>query len=122
MKIEKKTIETTDTHPKGWGYEKWIENIPEYCGKLLHFEAGKCSSMHFHVKKKETMFLIKGRIMIDMIEPATGEKYSVVLTPGDSVLIPPGQVHQIFSVMESDLIEFSTTHEDSDSYRVWKGD
>ena len=22
--------------PKGWGYEKWICNTEEYCGKLLH--------------------------------------------------------------------------------------
>ena len=21
--------------PKGWGYEKWIANGPEYCGKIL---------------------------------------------------------------------------------------
>ena len=22
---------------KGWGYEKWIVNKPEYCGKILFF-------------------------------------------------------------------------------------
>ena len=27
--------------PKGWGYEKWIVNKPQYCGKLLFFEKGK---------------------------------------------------------------------------------
>ena len=26
---------------KGWGYEKWIINKPEYCGKLLYFVKGK---------------------------------------------------------------------------------
>ena len=32
--------------PKGWGYEKWIVNTDEYCGKLLHFIKGKkCSSV-----------------------------------------------------------------------------
>lgn len=23
--------------PKGWGFEKWIVNNEEYCGKLLYF-------------------------------------------------------------------------------------
>ena len=26
---------------KGWGYEKWICNTEEYCGKLLHIIKGK---------------------------------------------------------------------------------
>ena len=31
-------------YPKGWGYEKWIVNKDEYCGKLLHIIKGKkCS-------------------------------------------------------------------------------
>ena len=27
--------------PKGWGFEKWIVNCEEYCGKLLYFVKGK---------------------------------------------------------------------------------
>ena len=26
---------------KGWGYEKWIVNKEEYCGKLLFFKKGR---------------------------------------------------------------------------------
>ena len=26
---------------KGWGFEKWIVNTDEYCGKLLYFVKGK---------------------------------------------------------------------------------
>ena len=29
---------------KGWGFEKWIVNCQEYCGKLLYFVKDKqCS-------------------------------------------------------------------------------
>ena len=35
--------------PKGWGWERWIVNCPEYCGKLLFFNKGKRCSWHFHV-------------------------------------------------------------------------
>ena len=26
---------------KGWGWERWIVNKQEYCGKLLFFNSGK---------------------------------------------------------------------------------
>ena len=26
---------------KGWGWERWIVNKEEYCGKLLFFNSGK---------------------------------------------------------------------------------
>ena len=45
--------------PKGWGYEKWIVNTDEYCGKLLHFIKGKKCSWHYHKLKDETFYLQK---------------------------------------------------------------
>ena len=38
--------------PKGWGYEKWIVNTDEYCGKLLFFNKGKRCSWHYHKIKE----------------------------------------------------------------------
>ena len=35
-------------YPKGWGYEKWIVNKDEYCGKLLHIIKGKKCYWHYH--------------------------------------------------------------------------
>lgn len=122
MKIKKVDGNVADVHTKGWGFEVWIENIPEYCGKLLHFKGGKKCSMHFHLNKTETMFLASGRIDIDLIDPETAERYTVSMFKGDSLRIPRGQLHQIHALLESDLYEFSTMHEDSDSYRAWKGD
>jgi quercetin dioxygenase-like cupin family protein len=116
------TDKEQDIHPKGWGREIWIENIPEYCGKLLQFEAGKKSSMHYHLNKLETMYLAKGSMRIDFIEPESGVAYSRWLSPGSSIQIPRGQAHQLVALEDCDLFEFSTRHEDSDSYRVWKGD
>ena len=106
---------------KGWGHEVWIEN-DVYCGKLLVFNAGKKCSMHFHLNKTETMYLQDGKIVIDLRDPETGEDYLVEMNPGDSLKIPRGQLHQIVAIADSHLFEFSTHHEDSDSYRAWKGD
>lgn len=120
--IEKKDLKSTYTHKRGWGYEVWIENLPDYCGKILHIEKGKCGSLHFHMNKLETMYLQKGHVRLRLTDPDKGSIYFVDLLPGDSIQIPRGQVHQIAALEESDLFEFSTQHEENDSYRVEKGD
>ena len=49
---------------KGWGYEKWIANGPEYCGKLLHFNLGKRCSWHYHKIKDETFYIQSGELLL----------------------------------------------------------
>jgi quercetin dioxygenase-like cupin family protein len=46
----------------------------------------------------------------------------ITLNPGDDFYIPPGRVHQMVAVEDTELYEFSTTHRDDDSYRLIKGD
>ena len=57
-------METVELHPKGWGYEKWIVNTDEYCGKLLFFEEGKRCSWHYHKLKDETFYLQSGKMLL----------------------------------------------------------
>lgn len=120
--LNKRTLQEIKHVPRGWGFERWIENLPEYCGKILHVEKGKRGSVHFHLNKTETMFLGLGRVDLRFIDPETGKPYTVELHPGDSILIPRGQVHQIVALEDSDIFEFSTEHREDDSYRVAKGD
>lgn len=120
-KIDKVKFEDIYTHKRGWGVEKWIENSDEYCGKLLKLDKGKKCSLHFHMNKMETMFLHSGRVDLRCINPEDGKEYVVSLYPGDKILIPRGQVHQIIALEESELYEFSTVHEETDSFRVEKG-
>ena len=44
------------------------------------------------------------------------------LFPGDNFYIPPGRAHQMYAMSDTSLFEFSTHHQDSDSYRILKGD
>ena len=44
------------------------------------------------------------------------------LCPGDNFHVPVGRVHQIYAISDTELFEFSTHHEDSDSYRLIPGD
>jgi len=139
--VNNKKLNQPEMHfvPKGWGFEKWIVNTDLYCGKLLYFVKGKRCSIHYHKNKDETFYIQSGKIDLyfsDDIEkvekirdhksPLTSNPLDVmervVLTRGDNFYIPPGRAHQMIALEDTELIEFSTKHEDSDSYRIVRGD
>ena len=71
-KIESKIVK------KGWGKEIWFVNNDEYCGKILCFDKGKKFSMHYHVEKKETWYIAKGKFLFSWICPQKGIVYNAV--------------------------------------------
>ena len=46
----------------------------------------------------------------------------VILEPGDNFHVYIGLRHQVIALENTELFEFSTTHYDSDSHRIQKGD
>jgi len=111
-----------EDHPHGWGTEKWIVNNEEYCGKLLCFEPLKRCSIHYHKLKRETFTLVEGAALIS-IGTSRDTRETEIMVPGASYEVPRGVLHQIIAGSDGCVIlEISTHHEDSDSYRVEKGD
>jgi quercetin dioxygenase-like cupin family protein len=109
--------------PKGWGFEKWIVNNEEYCGKLLYLVKGKKCSWHYHVLKDETFYIQSGKILLKYSDDDTIENANeIVLESGDKFHIYRGLRHQMFALEDTELFEFSTQHFDSDSYRIIPGD
>lgn len=118
--------------PKSWGWERWIVNKEEYCGKLLHVAKDQKCSVHFHRLKDETFYISSGKIKLyysdnlATIEQIAKTNYdlifdyldSIILNPGDNFYVPTGRVHQIVALRDSELFEFSTQHFDDDSYRI----
>ena len=110
-------------YPKGWGYEKWIVNKEDYCGKLLHMIKGKKCSWHYHTLKDETFYLQDGKILLKYSDDDDIKKAKeIVLNRGDKFHIYRGLRHQMFALEDTDLFEFSTQHFEDDSYRIIKGD
>jgi quercetin dioxygenase-like cupin family protein len=108
---------------KGWGWERWIVNKEEYCGKLLYFQSGKRCSWHYHKIKDEVFYLQSGKMMIYYSDDDDITKASQrVLKPGENFHVYVGLRHQMVALADSELFEFSTQHFDEDSYRVIKGD
>lgn len=109
--------------PKGWGYEKWIVNNEEYCGKLLYFYKGKKCSWHYHVEKHETFYIQSGSILLKYgFDDDLDNAEQIQLNPGDRFFVARGMRHQMYALEDTEMFEFSTTHFDSDSHRVRKGD
>ena len=109
--------------PKGWGYEKWIVNNEEYCGKLLFFLRDKKCSWHYHVLKDEVFYVQSGKIFVKFSEDDDLETaQEIVLSKGDNFHVYRGLRHQMIAIEDTELFEFSTQHFDEDSYRIQKGD
>jgi len=109
--------------PKGWGFEKWIVNCPEYCGKILYFVQGKKCSWHYHKLKDEVFYIQSGKVLVRYSrEDEIIKSDEIILEKGDSFHVDRGLRHQVFALQDSEVFEFSTQHFDEDSYRIEKGD
>ena len=113
-------------HPKKvekkWGYELWIHNDADYCGKLLVFtKSGNKFSMHYHMIKDETWYVQKGAFQFDWIDTENGERCITQIQEGDVIEIKKGLPHQLTALTEeATIFEVSTQHFDEDSYRIYR--
>jgi len=103
---------TKEIHEKVWGSEEWIVNTSLYCGKFLYLKKGKRCSLHYHENKDETFYVLKGKVLMEVSDK---EK---VMKKENVQHITPLTKHRFSGLEDSVIIEFSTHHEESDSYRV----
>jgi len=111
---------------KKWGYEIWLENNEDYCGKHLHVLSGKWSSAHYHKNKKETFYVINGELLLEYSPDLSIDRWKSVfvnnkiLKKGETFTIERMIAHRFTSNISSlcDFIEISTHHDDNDCYRI----
>ena len=116
------TIKAPIRIEKKWGYELWIHNDKEYCGKLLVFTKDRNRfSMHYHIQKKETWYIQQGRFQFNWIDVENGKLEGRTLEQGETLLIERGLPHQLIALEDNSIVfEVSTEHFDEDSYRVYR--
>jgi rfaE bifunctional protein kinase chain/domain len=95
---------------KVWGEEHWIVN-QDYCGKKLILKKNFRCSLHHHKIKDEVFYVIKGKVLLE----ADGKE--TIMVPGDSFHVKTNCNHRFTGIQNSEIIEFSSHHEDEDSYR-----
>jgi len=108
-----------DHRDKYWGHIQTIVN-GRYAGKRLFFREGRHSSLHFHCQKTETYFVHSGELWL-RLRAGRGEDRFFALRQGETLLIPPGLMHQNGGRKDTVLIEVSTHDEDADSFIVEDG-
>jgi mannose-6-phosphate isomerase-like protein (cupin superfamily) len=102
---------------KPWGWELWICNSEKYCGKKLFIKQGHWLSYHHHEIKDEVLFVESGCMWMTY---GSDEKnfVSIKMEPGFAFHVEPGLRHQMQAIQDTLILEFSTQHFDSDSYRT----
>ena len=102
----------TKTVMKEWGRELWFANTLFYLGKVIYMDSNASTSLHFHMKKDETILVWQGTLKVegDIVGQFTG---------GDIIHVPPLRKHRLISIGDDTLIlfEVSTPHPD-DNTRV----
>ena len=106
--------------PKIWGEEIWLTNIALYCAKFLALKDGYQCSVHRHLRKTETFFVLEGVVNLEV---QTGPDQQVLKTirlqAGESYHLAVGVFHR-FSTAEPGgalILEVSTKHDDLDVER-----
>ena len=97
---------------KVWGREEWIVNNDQYGGKRMILILRAKSSLHRHPLKRETFFVVKGELVLEV-----GTEV-MTLKPNDAYTIEPGILHRFTSDLGATFYEFSTSHDDNDVERV----
>ena len=104
-----KVVPLTKSTPKivhkPWGQEVWIIENEKYSGKFLELNKGMQSSLHYHAKKTETMYVLHGTLEITYSNNSV-----LVVNIGESITLLPGITHRLKAVEDLKLIEISTPH------------
>ncbi len=96
---------------KPWGKEIWFATQPEYTGKILFIKKGHRYSLQYHEHKKETQYLLKGKIRF-LIGTSEQSLEELILNPGDKMDVIPPMIHRAEALEDSEICEVSTSELD----------
>jgi mannose-6-phosphate isomerase len=97
---------------KPWGYELIWSLTDVYCGKLLFVRAGHSLSLQFHREKDEAWYIQSGRAKPELGWAGEGILSEEVVTAGACFHYPPGTVHRVTALEDTEIVEVSTPHLD----------
>lgn len=94
--------------PKPWGQEEILINTDTYVVKRIYIMPGHRMSLQYHELKEETIYVLKGVLVIWSSEEFEDH---ITLVPGDVYHVKPNTVHRFGAPNEHDteILECSTT-------------
>ena len=66
---------------------------------------GGFRGQHIHRLKTEWLYVLRGRLEVQLACEATGERLDFVLEPGDRLMTPPGIAHRVRALEDSEMVE-----------------
>ena len=83
--------------------ESWIANEIEasYCGKYMFLFEGQTCPMHSHLTKHETIFIVKGKVVMDY------DGHAQTMGSGATITVEPNRFHEFTASTPSLLLEIS---------------
>jgi len=106
-----KYVTISDSQPlevlKPWGRENLIEYNDNYVVKKLFMKADECCSMQYHELKKETIYLLSGKLKI-YIGNDIEKLDERIMVQGDNITINPFTIHRMEGIEDSEYLECST--------------
>lgn len=93
--------------PKPWGHEIWFARQPDYVGKVLCIKKGHRYSLQYHEHKKETQYLLSGKVKF-LLGKSEDDLKEVILSPGDKLDVYPRDIHRAEGIEDSQILEVST--------------
>lgn len=97
---------------KPWGYEYLFYQDKEIAIWLLHIKAGAATSLHCHLEKETTMYVIQGNVII------TGLNKEVRLTENESLQIDKKVFHKTHSKEGAFIFEIEKPNKKLDLLRL----
>ena len=121
MNFPKKNPKKEPCLNKGWGEEVVVHNDQNYCTKILNLKRGGECSLHMHLEKHETFWVLSGEVEIELFFNL--ERNRLILKAGESIDIPARMGHKFKALQPSTLIEASNyDREEEDIIRIEGGD
>lgn len=112
--------EPIKTNKKVWGSELSIGYEPHYTVKVMTVTPGYQCSIHAHLEKTETFYLLKGSLIVETTNTKTGIITITHLTEKfDNITILPNTPHRFYCYdnEEVEFIEVSTAEYTDDNIR-----
>jgi len=96
---------------KPWGSELWVAVTDDYCLKLIVLKKGQRSSLQYHEKKHEHIYIDSGIAKIESAGP-DGEIVTDIVGPGTILEHKPGDLHRVEALEDVRLFEVQTPYLD----------
>ena len=102
-----------------WGTAKFLYSDSTVTVKELNFATLAKTSLHYHVHRRETLYVQSGSFNLRVFSLINNKFENVPLLPGMSYMLSRGAIHQIECVKQGTLIETTLTYEEQDVIRIF---